>query len=1060
MWLVLTALRRPITILVAVLAIVLCSTLALRRMQVDIFPNLGAPAIYVAAPYGGMSPAQMESFITYNFEYHFFYIAGIDHVESKTTQGIALMKLVFRPETDMSQALAQVVASVNRSRAFTPPGTVPPFVTRFDAGSVPVAQLVFSSPTRGVGEMQEIAVTRVRPLFASLPGVSAPPPFGASQRTLVVRLDTERMRSFRLSPEEAILAINRATSIQPAGNLRIGNFNEIASVNASVGSDFNELMNAPVRTGSGTTVYVRDIGMVELGTDITNGFAHVNGRRTVYIPVTKRADASTLAVIARVKEALPAMRAVVPEDVNIQLEFDQSSYVARAIQGLVSEGMVGALLTGLMVLLFLRDWRSAFIVVTTIPFALLAAVVWLWALGQTINIMTLGGLALAVGVLVDEATVEIENIHTHMATGMPRALSVMEACRKTAVPRLLAMLSILSVFVPSFFMVGVGRQLFVPLSLAVGFAMVSSYLLSSTLVPVLSIWVMRQGGAREESAGLFGRFRAGYGALVSGFLRFRWPLVVGYAAVTGGFLFFALPEIGKEIFPLVEAGQLQLRIRAEPGTRIERTEVIALKALEVIKSEVGAQNVSISTGYIGTQPSGNPVNSIYLWTSGPQEAVLRVALNPSTALHGEALKERLRQRLQAIMPDSSFSFEPGDIVSQVMSFGSPTPVEVAVQGPNIEANRAHCEKIRLELKKLASLRDLQYAQPLDYPTVEVKVDRNRAGQFGLTMASVARSLVAATSSSRFIEPNYWRDPATGNSFQIQVEIPQNKMASTDDVLAVPLSTGGQSGDAGRSPLLRDVAEAGRSKTMGQIDRYNMQRVVSVTANTHDAALGQVADQVRAAIQRAGTPPRGATVSVRGQIPAFEETLSGLRLGLLLSIVIIFLLLAGNFQSFRLAFAVVSTLPAVIGGVLLMLLLTRTTLNVQSFMGAIMSIGIAVANAILLVTFAEMSRREGCSPGDAAVAGAKSRLRAILMTAAAMIAGMAPIAFGFGEGSEQTAPLGRAVIGGLLAATAATLLVLPAVYALLQRRASPHSASLHPHDPESRYYVPPEGSTAR
>jgi multidrug efflux pump subunit AcrB len=486
--------------------------------------------------------------------------------------------------------------------------------------------------------------------------------------------------------------------------------------------------------------------------------------------------------------------------------------------------------------------------------------------------------------------------------------------------------------------------------------------------------------------------------------------------------------------------------------------VIALKALEVIKSEAGARNVSISTAYIGTQPSGNPVNSIYLWTSGPQEAVLRVALNSATALRGEALKERLRQRLRESMPNTSFSFEPGDIVSQVMSFGSPTPIEVAVQGPNVAANRTHCEKIRRELEKVASLRDLQYAQPLDYPTVEVKVDRDRAGQFGLSMASVARSLVAATSSSRFIEPNYWRDPATGNSFQIQIEIPQNRMASTDDVLAVPLSSGGQPDSAERLPLLRDVAEVSRGKTMGQIDRYNMQRVVSVTANTHEAALGLVANQIRAAIQRAGTPPRGSTVSVRGQIPAFEETLSGLRLGLLLSIAVIFLLLAANFQSFRLALTVVSTIPAVLGGVLVMLLLTGTTLNVQSFMGAIMSIGIAVANAILLVTFAEMSRREGCSAWDAAVAGAKGRLRAILMTAAAMIAGMAPIAFGFGEGSEQTAPLGRAVIGGLLAATAATLLVLPAVYALLQRRASPHSASLHPHDPRSRYYVPPPEGT--
>jgi multidrug efflux pump subunit AcrB len=994
----------------------------------------------------------MESFITYNIEYYSLYIVGLDHVESKTIQGIALVKLIFHPDANITQALAEVVATVNRARNFMPAGTVPPFVTRFDAGSVPVAQLVFSSPIRSLGEMQEYAVTRVRPLFASLPGVSAPPALGASQRTLVVRLDPERMRAVRLSPEEAILAINRASSILPAGNVRIGDFTDIVSVNASIGANLDELMNAPVRTGQGPTIYVRDIGVVELGTDITNGFAHVNGRRTVYIPVTKRADASTLTVIRNVRAALPAMRALVPDDVSIRLEFDQSAYVARAIENLVGEGLVGALLTGLMVLLFLRDWRSALIVIATIPFALLAAVVGLWGSRQTLNIMTLGGLALAVGVLVDEATVVIESIHTHMATSLPRALSVTEACRKTATPRLLSMVAILSVFVPSFFMVGVGQQLFVPLSLAVGFAMVSSYLLSTTLVPVLSVWVMRQSSVREDTAGWFGRLRGRYDTLLSSLFSFRWPMIASYVVVSGGILLLVVPRMGTEIFPLVEAGQLQLRIRAKTGTRIERTELVALKTLDIVKGEVGPENVSISSGYIGTQPSGNPINSIYLWTSGPQEAVLRMALTPSARLRGEPLKERLRQKLHEAMPDVSFSFEPGDIVSQVMSFGSPTPIEVAVQGTNLTANRAHCEKIRLELAKVPWLRDVQYAQPLDYPTVQVTVDRDRAGQFGLTMANVARSLIAATSSSRFIEPNFWRDPSTGNSFQIQIEIPQNRMTSTDDMLAVPLASSGQQATAERLPLLRDVATVAPGSVMGQIDRYNMQRIVSVTANIHGASLGDVAEAVRKAIQRAGEPPRGVTVSVRGQVPPLEETLSGLQIGLLLSVVVIFLLLSASFQSFRLALTVVSTVPAVLCGVLLMLLATGTTLNVQSFMGAIMSIGIAVANAILLVTFAEMSRREGNSPWDAAVAGARGRLRAILMTAAAMIAGMVPIALGIGAGSEQTAPLGRAVIGGLLLATLATLTVLPAVYAMLQKTATGHSASLNPYDPASRYYV--------
>jgi len=1039
MWLVLTALRRPVTILVAVLALALCSVLALRRMSVDIFPKLGAPQIFVAQPYGGMDPAQMEGFLTYYYEYHFLYITGIEHVESKNIQGAALMKLVFHPGTEMSQAMSEVVGYVNRARSFMPPGAVPPFIVRYDAGSVPVGQLVFSSPIRSPGEMQDIALNRVRPLFATLPGVSAPPPFGGNQRTIVVRVDPERLRSYGISPEEAITAVSRATTVLPSGNVRIGDFTRIASTNATVGANLQDLADAPVRTGSGPAVYLRDIGVVEAGTDIITGYAHVNGRRTVYIPVTKRADASTLAVIQRVKAALPEMRRVVPPDVDIRLEFDQSGYVSNAIRGLVGEGLLGALLTGLVVLLFLRDWRSSLIVIVTIPCALLAAVVWLWASGQTINIMTLGGLALAVGVLVDEATVAIESIHTHLEGNLSRGRAVLEASRKTAVPRLLAMLAILSVFVPSFFMAGVGRQLFVPLSLAVGFVMVSSYLLSSTLVPVMSMRLMRTGHARKE---LLRPFYAAYLRLV---LRWRWPLVATYLVTAGLFLYAAFPRLGAEIFPSANATQFQLRLRAPTGTRIERTELLALKTLEVIKQEAGEGNVEITTGFIGVQPASYPINTIYLWTSGPHEAVLRVALKPSAPLRGEELEERLRRKLRQAMPETTFSFEAGDIVSQVMSFGSPTPIEVAVQGLNLAADRAHAEKVRAELAKIPSLRDLQYAQPLDYPTLEVHVDRERAGQFGLTMASVARSMVAATSSSRFIEPNYWRDPASGNAFQVQVEIPQHKMASLADVRDLPLHSNGT--------VLGDLATLEYGTAMGQIERYNMQRVISLTANIHGRRLGQVVPEIGAALQRAGDPPPGVRVFVRGQIPPLQETLSGLRIGLLLSIAVIFLLLAANFQSFRLAVAVVSAVPAVLCGVVLMLLVTGTSLNVQSFMGAIMAIGISVANAILLVTFAEMSRREGATVPDAALEGGSGRLRAILMTATAMIAGMVPIALGLGEGGGQTAPLGRAVIGGLLVATFATLTVLPSVYAILERRAGHFSPSLDPNDPTSRYYEP-------
>ncbi|MEO7653442.1 MAG: efflux RND transporter permease subunit, partial [Bryobacteraceae bacterium] len=708
MWLVILALRRPITIVVAVISVLLCSWLAVSRMPVDIFPNLGAPAIYVAQPYNGMDAQQMEGFMTYYFEYHFLYITGIEHVESKSIQGAALMKLVFHPGTDMSQAMAQVVGYVNRSRSFMPPGTVPPFIVRYDAGSVPVGQLIFSSPNRSPGEMQNIALNDVRPLFATLPGVSAPPPFGGNQRTIVVRLNPERLAAYRISPEEAVTAVNAGTIVMPSGNIRTEDLTRIASTNSVLGGNLQDLAATPIRTGSGTTIYLRDIGVIENGTDIITGFAHVNGRRTVYIPVTKRSDASTLDVINRVRAALPAMRKVVPEDVDIRLEFDQSRYVVSSIRGLINEGLLGALLTGLMVLLFLRDWRSAIIVVTTIPVALLSSVIWLWAAGQTINIMTLGGLALAVGVLVDEATVEIENIHTHMAGGVSRSRAVLDACRKTALPRLLSMLCVLAVFVPSYFMVGVGKQLFVPLALAVGFAMISSYILSSTLVPVLSAWLMKSG--KKEKAQ--GSMRRRYASLLNGLMPVRWLIAALYLIGTGFFLYMAAPRLASEIFPTVDAGQFQLRLRAPTGTRIERTEVVALKTLDIIKQEVGAENVQITSGFIGVQPASYPVNTIYLFTSGPQEAVLLVALKPSAKLRGEALRERLRQKLREALPAVAFSFEAGDIVSQVMSFGSPTPIEVAVQGPSLVNNRAFAEKLKTELTKISSLRDLQYGQPL------------------------------------------------------------------------------------------------------------------------------------------------------------------------------------------------------------------------------------------------------------------------------------------------------------------------------------------------------------
>ncbi len=1041
------AMRRPISVMVAVVALALGAGLALQRMRVDILPELGVPVIYVAQPYGGMDAAQMEGYVTYYYEYHFLYVTGIEHVESRSIQGTALVKLFFHPGTNMAQAMAETISYVNRARAFMPPGTVPPFVMRFDAGSVPVGNLVFSSETRSLGEMQDLALNRVRPEFSRLPGVSAPPPFGGSQRTVVIRVDPERLRAYDMSPDEVVKAISANNTISPSGVVRIGDRQPMVPIN-SVVPDVKQLEGIPIRTSNGTPVFLRDVGDAKDSSDIPSGYALVNGRRTVYIPVTKRSDASTVDVVRTVKANLARFQGLVPDDIRVSYEFDQSGYVTRAIGGLTFEGLLGAILTGLVVLLFLRNWRSALVVVLNIPLALLSAVVALWLAGQTINVMTLGGLALAVGVLVDEATVSIENIHTHLARGKSLPSAVYEASVETTVPRLLAMFCVLAVFLPSLFMVGVGRALFVPLSLAVGFSMVASYVLSTVFVPVLSVWLLKRvGHAKETTAGSrFGRFQQRYAGWLGRTMERGGLVVGGYLAAVAVLLALLVPALGTEIFPNVDTGRIRLRIKAPTGTRLEKTEQMLLQTLDVIKETAGADRVAGSLAYVGVQASSYPVNTIHLWTSGPEEAMLQVQLKDGSGIAVEPLKEKLRRTLADRMPDLRVSFEPADIVGQVMSFGSPTPIEIAVAGPSLADDHDHAEKIHAALAALPALRDLQYGQSLDYPTIAVAVDRERAGMTGVSTQDVARSLVAATSSSRFTEPNYWADPKTGIAYQVQVQIPTKRMDSLEEIRNLNVTRGGEN-----PVLLRNIASVTPGQAPGEYDRYNTQRMITLTANVVGEDLGTAANQIEAAVAKAGTPPKRVTVSVRGQIAPMEELFSGLRIGLLAAVVVIFLLLAVNFQSLRLSLVAVSTVPAVLAGVALSLWITHTTLNVQSFMGAIMAIGVAVANAILLVTFAERSRIGGLAAREAAMEGARSRLRPIVMTAGAMIAGMLPMALGLGEGGEQTAPLGRAVVGGLVAATFATLLILPSIFAMVQARSTTATASLDPTDPDSPYY---------
>src|SRR6516162_4702142 len=600
------ALRRPISLLMGIVAIALLGFLVLDRMARDIFPDLGVPVLYVAQPYGGLDPAQMEGFIVSYYEYHFLFITGIEHVESKSIQGVALIKLQFHPGTNMAQAVAETVSYVDRARAFMPTGTLPPFVMRFDGGSGPVGNLVFSSRTKTVAELQDAALFKVRPMFATLPGVSAPPPFGSSQRTIVINADPAKLRAYNMSPDEVVQALSAGNTINPSGNVEIGDFLPMVPIN-SVVSDFKQLNNIPIRSQGTRTIFIRDIGSVEDGADIQTGYALVNGHRTVYIPITKRADASTLAVVQAVKDNLSRFQSVLPDNIQVSYQFDQSPYVTRAIDGLFFEGALGVVLTGLMILLFLRNWRSALVVALNIPLAVLASVTALWVSGQTINIMTLGGLALAVGILVDEATVTIENIHTHLGRGRRLARAASEATAETTLPRFLAMLCILAVFIPAFFMTGAAHNLFVPLALAVGFSMVGSYLLSNTFVPVLAVWMLRRTGTHDEpQQTFFDRLRAGYDRFARALMQRRRLVVLSYLIVSGAIIAVVGGSLGTEIFPIVDTGQFQLHLRAPAGTNIDRTEQIALQTLDAIKREVGPENVEISLGFVGTQPPNYP----------------------------------------------------------------------------------------------------------------------------------------------------------------------------------------------------------------------------------------------------------------------------------------------------------------------------------------------------------------------------------------------------------------------------------------------------------------------
>jgi multidrug efflux pump subunit AcrB len=1077
------AMDHPITLMMLVVGLISLGILAYERMRVDIFPSLNVPKIYIFFDFIGMSPDQIEGFIVNELELYFQYVDGVKDIRSRNIQQVGLCDLSFFNGTDMGQAMAQVVAMSDRAMAWMPPGSLPPMIMRMDAGSVPIGYLVFTSEGNktSIGAMGDLAQNIIRPLVQkNVPGTVAISPFGPNMRSIIVNLDPQKLLEYNLNPENIVDALKTGNVVIPSGNIYIKDSMPMVFNNATV-VDIQKLGDIPVKLG--WNVYLRDVATIQDATDITYGYALVNGEKAVHLPIIKKDTGSTLTVVADVHKSMQEFRDAVPPDVKISFEFDESPTVVHAVESVATEGAIGAGLTGLMILLFLRDLRSVLVVVCNIPLALVGSLCGLWITGNTINIMSLGGMALAIGILVDEATVTIENTHVQMGQTENVASAVLHASNATAVPRLLALLCILSVFIPAFVMEDPLRSLFMPLTLAVGFAMISSYLLSSTFVPIMSVYLLKHHGGhggeeREKKPGLFDRVLKRYSQGVHWFIRLRWVVVPLYLVACGVVLVVLGLQVGRELFPQIDSGEFVLRFRSPPGSSYELTREMGVKCLQEIEHEAGTENIEITMGFVGQVAPNFGIDNMVLFMRGPDDGWLRVKLNEDSGIQIDEFRERLRKVLPervipwlvhrlgqgggsgGLSPDEAqqqaekctFAFQPGDIVTQVMSFGAQTPLAVRLRGTDYDLVRAHAEKVAGEVKRISHLRDVGFEQTLDYPTVEVNIDRELAGLIGVTPMHVKRALVMATSSTRFTDLNYWINVKTGFDYLVQIQVPPLRMDEPSDVEEMPLVAVNPD-----VPLMvRDVLEDGMVHTSvrpGEYDRDMSQRYLTVVANVEGEDMGRAADEFREAIAVAGTPPRGVRIEEMGQLPQMSEMFQALGIGLGVAIFVIVVLLTAYFQSPRLAIISIGAVPGVLAGIAVILFSTNTTLNIESFMGSIMCLGVSVSNSVMMVTFMDEHWRAGKPSTEAAFLGASERLRPILMTACAMTVGMVPMALALERGSQMEAPLGRAVIGGLVMSTFATLLVLPSIFALVIGSRQARSPSLYPDNPESMYYDP-------
>jgi multidrug efflux pump subunit AcrB len=1072
MWIVRLALRRTYTFVVVALLIAVLGVVSIYRMSTDIFPNIDIPVVSVVWSYDGMPADEIESrVILINERVLTASVNDIEHIESQSLDGLGVIRIYFRPGAKVAEAEAQVTATCQTLLKLMPPGITPPYIVRYSATSVPIVQIAVSSDTLTEQQILDYAMNFIIQQLGTVQGARVPQPWGGKQRQVMVNLDPDAMYSYGLSPSDVSAAISNQNLIIPAGTVKMGAQEYNVKLNSSpdVIAAFNDI---PIRTVNGVPIYIKNVAHVADGYAVQTNMVRRDGRRAVLMTILKGEGASTISVVNGVRAALPRIQAQLPPELKMEPIFDQSVFVQAAVNGVLKEGAIAAGLTALMILLFLGSWRSTLIVATSIPLSILSSIIVLWAMGYSLNTMTLGGMALAVGILVDDATVEIENVHRNLAMKKPLRQAILDGAAQIAVAALVSTLAICIVFVPVVFLTGPAAYLFTPLALAVVFAMLASYFLSRTLIPTMVLYLLpKEADVEAHSAD---RERAQprltlwfllrhpslfHDAFNRGFERLRlfyqglldWSLDhrLLTTAVLLGFALGSLtlyPRIGQDFFPNVDAGQLRLHVRAPSGTRIEDTERIFGEVENAIREVVPDTDRAMILDNIGLTPSFTIHAYVDNGTVSNFDGEILVSLNAGHRPTADYVA-RLRDELPRRFPGSTFFFEPADITSQILDFGLPAPIDVQVVGVNREANLAVAQKLRQEIAKVPGSVDVHVHQVTDVPDLRLNVDRIMASEMGLTQQDVAGSVLVSLSSTSQVSPNFWVNPTNRVNYRVAVQSPQYALHSVDTLMNTPIVKGQGSSPANTVPgspaagmsrapaqLLGNLAELSRGSEPANVCHYNVQPIYNVYANVQGRDLGGVSADVQKIVDAAQSElPRGSSIVMRGQVESMNSSFFGLASGLVFAVLLVYLLMVVNFQSWLDPFIILTALPGAVAGILWMLFATGTTVSVPALMGAIMCIGVATSNSILMVTFANDQRHAGHDARSAALSAGATRLRPVLMTALAMIIGMLPMSLGLGEGGEQNAPLGRAVIGGLLVATCYTLFFVPVMYSLLRRK---------------------------